>query len=364
MEILQEFLLDTFAVPPPGQGRSHRHDNKLSKGPKGGSSFSSPSSRSDCDTDDDNRDSVPSLSPEANNKNSLRAFEDELNRTGSFFPVTVVNTLDNEGIPRGFTCGTDPDYGIRVIPPNPEFFSSCDCAPGECNSPTNGPCECVREGMKLNDFGVPSFDDDGRVSEKTYKVLWECGELCGCGPSCFTKASQRGRQAKLKIERLAKKGWGVFLDQEEAIEPRTFIARYIGELITEDVAEERGIAYDKNGATYLFDLDHNDNDEGNYCIDAFNYGNESRFFNHSCEPNMSVYLLTGSDSGGDENMLTLSFWTNRKISYGEELTFDYTGKFVPKWHAVRDIESRGATAGNSSQRCYCGAKTCRKLIQF
>lgn len=46
-----------------------------------------------------------------------------------------------------------------------------------------------------------------------------------------------------------------------------------------------GEKYDEQKLSYLYDLDL-ENDAGNYVIDAMHYGNVSRFFNHSCEPNL------------------------------------------------------------------------------
>lgn len=51
------------------------------------------------------------------------------------------------------------------------------------------------------------------------------------------------------------------------------------QIITTEEAERRGQIYDKEGATYLFDLDYVDVDE--YTVDAAHYGNISHFVNHS-----------------------------------------------------------------------------------
>lgn len=56
------------------------------------------------------------------------------------------------------------------------------------------------------------------------------------------------------------------------------------------MAEVRGKSYDREGLTYLFDLDLNEsNGDCLYTIDAAKYGNISHFFNHSCSPNLQVY---------------------------------------------------------------------------
>lgn len=54
------------------------------------------------------------------------------------------------------------------------------------------------------------------------------------------------------------------------------------QIITTEEAERRGVVYDKQGVTYLFDLDYVDDV---YTIDAAHYGNISHFVNHSVSNN-------------------------------------------------------------------------------
>lgn len=50
------------------------------------------------------------------------------------------------------------------------------------------------------------------------------------------------------------------------------------QIITTDEAEKRGHLYDRQGSTYLFDLDYV---EDVYTVDAAHQGNISHFVNHS-----------------------------------------------------------------------------------
>ena len=58
------------------------------------------------------------------------------------------------------------------------------------------------------------------------------------------------------------------------------MTEYVGEIITTEEAERRGKFYDQAGATYLFDLDFDDDVQA-FTIDATKYGNVSHFLNHS-----------------------------------------------------------------------------------
>lgn len=59
---------------------------------------------------------------------------------------------------------------------------------------------------------------------------------------------------------------------------RAFLCWFLTQIITTEEAERRGQVYDKEGATYLFDLDYVDDE---YTVDAAHYGNISHFVNHS-----------------------------------------------------------------------------------
>ena len=99
--------------------------------------------------------------------------------------------------------------------------------------------------------------------------------------------------------------WGLFAD--EHIPAGAFVMEYVGEVLTAKDGDKRGLVYDKQGMSYLFDMnDHDEDDEydkniqdaasGDFfplCVDATDFGNESRFINHSCEPNMkSMNIVT------------------------------------------------------------------------
>ncbi|KAG0273812.1 hypothetical protein BGZ95_010367 [Linnemannia exigua] len=295
----------------------------------------------------------------------LRSFEGIFNE--SHGPrIVVENTVDSAGRPRSFKYINDSVYGDGVQPPNPDFIDSCSCGPGQCGS--EDACSCMREAVLVNESGGLPYEEDGRVTEQANKLLWECNSKCGCGPGCTWNYSQRPRQLALRIKRFEGKGWGVVLDQHVPVPPRTFISRYVGEIITSEEAEHRGSLQANTGTTYLFDLDYNHEKQATYSIDACKLGNETHFINHSCDPNLSVYMLKSGGNGGDDNLMTLSFWSNRWIRHGDELTFDYNGKFVPHWH--KDYNGDGSQSqgtvhpGEGTTPCHCGALNCRQWVHL
>lgn len=103
--------------------------------------------------------------------------------------------------------------------------------------------------------------------------------------------------------------WGLFAS--EFIPAGSFVVEYIGEVVTAKEGDKRGKIYDRQGMSYLFDMNDYDEDDSldkrqqlksnddffPLCIDATYYGNESRFINHSCEPNLKSYNLVTDIEG-------------------------------------------------------------------
>ena len=108
------------------------------------------------------------------------------------------------------------------------------------------------------------------------------------------------------------------------------IIEYRGKRITEKQAEKRfGQDPDNPYHTFFFSLD------SGKLIDGGDEGNDARWINHSCEPNVRAVILKG-------HILYLS---KRWIEAGEELTIDY--------HFPKDVERVA---------CKCGAEKCRGTI--
>ena len=123
----------------------------------------------------------------------------------------------------------------------------------------------------------------------------------------------------------------------------------------------RGTYYDSNGLSYLFDM--NDPSEGEerekliqkayhneffpLCLDSMFYGNEARFINHSCDPNVQSFNLTGQVDSITYHSIGL--FTSRKILAGEELCLDY------QW------DKNDLTIAEDVP-CLCGSVKCRGFL--
>lgn len=121
------------------------------------------------------------------------------------------------------------------------------------------------------------------------------------------------------------------------IQKGELLIEYVGERITHAEADAR---YDDESMdehhTFLFTI------SSRMVIDATNDGNESRFINHSCDPNCEAEI--------DKGRVFIS--AIRDIPVGEELHYDYA------------YERSGDETEEDEQRykCLCGTAKCRGSI--
>lgn len=93
------------------------------------------------------------------------------------------------------------------------------------------------------------------------------------------------RKKHVKFERSAIHGWGLYADENIAI--NELIIEYVGEKVRQKVADMREIRYEKQGvgSSYLFRMM---DDE---IVDATKKGGIARFINHSCDPNCTAKII-------------------------------------------------------------------------
>ena len=176
--------------------------------------------------------------------------------------------------------------------------------------------QCKCEGSCLNDDECcyPSrYTLNGKLKDvKDNSFIYECNSFCKCEyNSCHNRVVQKGSNCSLCIFKTTKKGWGV--KTLEDIEKGTYISEYCGEIITNDVANQRGEIEDYK-MTYFLQMNYE------YTIDATKMGNEARFFNHSSAPNMDVFHVKHFVLKYER----LAFFATEDIEKGQELTWDYS----------------------------------------
>ncbi|KAI8374415.1 uncharacterized protein BYT42DRAFT_576273 [Radiomyces spectabilis] len=260
-------------------------------------------------------------------------------------PVTVVNETDDELFPENFIYIDEFIYSKDTSKPDPEFLEGCECT-SKCN--TGSKNQGCHEGI--------AYSKRGRLIIPSGTPIYECSVACKCGLDCSNRVVQRGRKIPLQIFKTPSKGWGVRAMCD--IKSGSFVEEYIGEVIPETEGEFRGAIYDKIGTSYLFDMDFAETDDlpPRFVIDSFLHGNASHFFNHSCNPNLSVYVVFYDSN--DIHFHRIAFFSKRDIMKGEELTFDYVGS----------AESAGSSTGDKPTPtkgkfpCHCGTPDCRTWI--
>lgn len=260
-----------------------------------------------------------------------------------------------------------------------ERKQGCACTDG-CQSSRK--CPCYKQNVKLqNPTYTPQYlretDEtiifQNRATSQINKVynFNECHAGCGCDKDvCFNFLLGRPNLKKFKflIKRLHKTPsdgaagftmWGLFALED--IPAGAFLMDYRGEVVTKKQGDMRGKFYDANGLSYLFDMnDPLDSDEKEkfiqkaysneffpLCLDAMFFGNEARFINHCCDPNVQSFNLTGQY---DSNTLhSVGLFSSRAIKKGEELNLDY------QW-------DKNELSIKDNIPCLCGSHRCRGYL--
>jgi SET domain-containing protein len=200
---------------------------------------------------------------------------------------------------------------------------SCECI-RSCNKST---CKCVLDHIQR----------------------YECNINCACKfEECENRVIQRGITKKLKVTFINKtKGFGVFAF--ENIKQDDFICEYVGQIINKDIAKDKIRSnMIRRKPNYVLQIRENyENMTVNTFIDAEEFGNVSRWFNHSCDPNLYFDIARINHF-----IPQVGFFAKRDIKEGEELTFSYC-----------DISSNsGEEHFESYKICECGGENCRKYL--
>ena len=191
----------------------------------------------------------------------------------------------------------------------------CDCSPPTSEEMEDGEVGCGDECLNR-------------------LLMIECGSRCPCGDACTNKRFQRRKYADVAAKATPGKGHGLFTHVD--LVQGDFIMEYVGEVLGPHDFKQRVKQYAREGQKHHYFMSLRTDE----IIDATRKGNESRFYNHSCEPNCETQKWTVNGE------LRVGFFVKKFVPAGSELTFDYQFE----------------TYGKNAQKCYCGAPTCRGYI--
>ncbi|KKA27810.1 hypothetical protein TD95_003911 [Thielaviopsis punctulata] len=297
-------------------------------------------------------------------------------------PVTIVNDFDNNVIPPNFRFISSVVYGEGVSPVEDSFRSGCSCGNDRLCQFRGCSClgEVVEDGESDDELEAGS-DGKKRVLLSAYYVrgprmgllrdkvlrslapIYECHSACTCTLDCVNRVVEHGRTIPLQIFRTRNgRGWGVRSTVD--IQVGQFVDKYVGEIITAAEADRRRelSALRQQKDVYLFELDKfydpTSIDERlsqpSLFVDGEFMSGPTRFINHSCDPNMKIFVRVGDHA--DKHIQDLALFAIKEIKAGTELTFDYLNGQVDLDDAVDPSQI------NDMTKCYCGSEKCRGYL--
>ena len=224
---------------------------------------------------------------------------------------------------------------------------------------TQEPHEKLATGETVEDAG----QDEQKTHDENVDMRHECPTSCYvCTSGSGTK--NNGLHAvrdhmnffNLEIKDTCRCGKGVFTPN--TIPKGTIVAEYTGKLLS----------YPKNKpaacmSSYCARVPAGANTKTSerICFDGASEGNESRYFNHSCEPNCLLSPRT-YEGPGSKIFNTLVVETTREIEAGEQLMFNYGEEFRQKPCLCNSCErsdemATNMLAGLGYQCCTSGVGT-------
>ncbi|CAG8587160.1 15007_t:CDS:2, partial [Acaulospora morrowiae] len=216
-------------------------------------------------------------------------------------------------------------------PLNGSYYDGCDCK-DNCVSEDCG-CKSAH-GFFYNNTNRRGLNIDFLPSNSSSLTnitpsLYECNSSCTCAPSlCLNRIVQHGIQMPLQIFKTTNgRGWGVRALQK--VHKGEFVCEYAGEIIKTEEAQRRWREMNVKDETiecdtaqnYILCLrEHVQDRILRTNIDPTHIGNVGRYINHSCSPNLWIYLVRINSL-----IPVAALFANCDIDAGEELTFDYAG---------------------------------------
>ncbi|KFV07852.1 Histone-lysine N-methyltransferase SETMAR, partial [Tauraco erythrolophus] len=244
-------------------------------------------------------------------------------------------------------AGADGD-----VDPTEITFPGCSCLTSSCVVDT---CSCLCRGENYKGWCLRPTEEE---EEEYARPVFECNALCRCGENCQNRVVQRGLQLRLEVFKTEKKGWG--LRTLEFIAKGRFVCEYAGEVLGLDEARRRTQAQTSQDSNYIIAVrEHlHDGRVMETFVDPTYIGNVGRFLNHSCEPNLFMVPVRV-----DSMVPKLAVFAATDISAGEELSFDYSGRFHNL--SISNREQKSSEGDNRLRKpCYCGSRMCASFLPW
>ncbi|NWV02371.1 SETMR methyltransferase, partial [Ptilonorhynchus violaceus] len=242
------------------------------------------------------------------------------------------------------------------IDPTEITFPGCSCRSSSC---VVAECPCLCRGENYSGPCLRLAEQEQEQEQEQFsRPVFECNSLCRCGDSCQNRLVQRGLQLRLQVFRTERKGWGV--RTLEPVPRGTFVCEYAGEVLGFAEARRRAQAQTAQDSNYILALREHLHDGRvlETFVDPTRVGNVGRFLNHSCEPNLFMVPVRV-----DSMVPKLALFAATDIPAGEELSYDYSGRFhnlpgTSREHQPLEEENR------LRKPCYCGSPTCASFLPW
>uniref|UniRef100_A0A8R1TV17 SET domain-containing protein n=1 Tax=Onchocerca volvulus TaxID=6282 RepID=A0A8R1TV17_ONCVO len=205
-------------------------------------------------------------------------------------------------------------------------YEGCSCT-GPCTA--NIGCTCL----------LYKQDQNSIKNINNALPILECSARCSCSffaNNCENRCVQFGASLPLEVFDAGEKGYG--LQCREQIKKGRFVIEYIGEVIGPDEVEKR-----RSNTNYVLtvkEIFRGYHTEVTY-IDPSVRGNQSRFINHGCNPNLVMMLVRYGTPQVHVGLFAL-----RDIPAYEELTYNYDA----------------STSEFCLKKCLCGSTDCRLFL--
>lgn len=218
---------------------------------------------------------------------------------------------DRKPAPFKFIKTSVPVGNVQLYKADLSEIPRCECKPDQ-ESPCGSDSECLNR-----------------------MLMYECNpNVCPAKEACGNQRFQKRDYPESVPYRTESRGWG--LKTLVDIKKGQFVNEYVGDLIDEEECKRRiKQAHDDNITNfYMLTVDKN------RIIDAGPKGNNSRFMNHSCEPNLETqkWMVNGD--------VRVGLFAVRDIPAGSELTFNYNLECL----------------GNEKTKCCCGSENCSGFL--